>query len=127
MYTLKVREHFDAAHHLEGYQGKCARVHGHRWTVEVEVVGDRTDSIGMVYDFGQLRRTLRGILPDHLDVNEVYPDMNPTAENLARVLFEQMKARVPETVAVTVWESPECSCRYEPPTEEPANCGGRPC
>jgi len=123
MYTLTVREHFDAAHNLVGYQGKCARVHGHRWIVEVEVAGERTDAIGMVHDFRRLREILRSILPDHADLNAVYPDMNPTAENLARVLYEQMQARVPETVALTVWESPECSCRYEPSPGESA-CGG---
>jgi 6-pyruvoyltetrahydropterin/6-carboxytetrahydropterin synthase len=127
MYTLKVREHFDAAHHLEGYEGKCARVHGHRWTVEAEVAGDTVDGIGMVHDFGELRKTLRSILPDHLDVNEVYPDMNPTAENLARVFYDQMKARVPGTAAVTVWETPECSCRYEPSVGGSACCGGDRC
>jgi 6-pyruvoyltetrahydropterin/6-carboxytetrahydropterin synthase len=114
MYTMRVREHFDAAHHLGGYEGKCARVHGHRWIVEVEIEGDKTDSIGMVQDFRRLREILRSILPDHLDINEVYTDMNPTAENLARVLFEHMKARIPETVAVTVWETPDCGCRYTP-------------
>ena len=114
MYSLKVREHFDAAHHLEGYVGKCARVHGHRWIVEVEVAADRLDNTGMVRDFGEVRQTMRRILPDHLDVNEVYADMNPTAENLAWVFFEQMKARIPETVAVTVWETPDCGCRYTP-------------
>jgi 6-pyruvoyltetrahydropterin/6-carboxytetrahydropterin synthase len=113
MYTLKVQEHFDAAHHVEGYDGKCARVHGHRWIIEVEVRAEELDEVGMVCDFGELRKMLRSILPDHLDVNQVYTDMNPTAENLARVFCEQMKARVAETVAVTVWESPDCSCRYE--------------
>jgi 6-pyruvoyltetrahydropterin/6-carboxytetrahydropterin synthase len=127
MFVLKIRESFDAAHHLEGYDGKCARVHGHRWVVEVEVAGERTDSIGMVHDFGEVRRILRSILPDHLDVNEVYPDMNPTAENLARVFYEQMKARVPRTAAVSVWESPDCSCRYEPCTNEAACHEGAQC
>jgi len=127
MYTLKVREHFDAAHHLNGYEGKCARVHGHRWVVEVEVVGSELDEVGMVRDFGELRAILLSILPDHMDVNEVYSDMNPTAENLARVFYEQMKARVSETAAVTVWETPECSCRYEPTTNESDCCRGRRC
>jgi 6-pyruvoyltetrahydropterin/6-carboxytetrahydropterin synthase len=113
MYTLKVREGFDGAHHLRGYEGKCARVHGHRWIVEVELAADGLDNTGIVCDFGKLREVLRSILPDHLDVNEVYPDINPTAENLARVFYEQMKARVRETVGVTVWETPECGCRYE--------------
>jgi 6-pyruvoyltetrahydropterin/6-carboxytetrahydropterin synthase len=113
MYTLKARESFDAAHHLRGYDGKCARVHGHRWIVEVEVAGERLDDVGMLVDFGKLRDVLRSILPDHLDVNEVYADLNPTCEALARVLCEQMQARIPETVAVTVWETPDCGCRYE--------------
>jgi 6-pyruvoyltetrahydropterin/6-carboxytetrahydropterin synthase len=114
MYTLKFRESFDAAHHLDGYEGKCARVHGHRWVVEVEVSAAETDPNGMVYDFGKLRDMLRNILPDHVDVNQVYSDMNPTAENLARVFYEQMKARIPETIAVTVWETPECGATYTP-------------
>jgi 6-pyruvoyltetrahydropterin/6-carboxytetrahydropterin synthase len=118
MYTLKVSEHFDAAHHLESYEGKCARVHGHRWIVEAEVAGDTTDDTGIVHDFRRLREILRSILPDHLDLNEVYTDISPTAENLARVLYERMQARVPETVALTVWESPECGCRYEPEAAE---------
>ena len=117
MYTLTVRAHFDAAHHLDGYEGKCARVHGHRWVVEVEVAADRLDNAGMVRDFGELRRLLRSILPDHADVNAIYTDLNPTAENLARAFFEQMKARVPQTEAVTVWETPECGCRYTPEAE----------
>ena len=113
MYTLRVREHFDAAHHLIGYEGKCARVHGHRWSVEVEVVAGELDEVGMLRDFGELREILRSILPDHMDINEVYADMNPTAENLARGFYEQMKARIPETAALTVWETPDCGCRYD--------------
>jgi 6-pyruvoyltetrahydropterin/6-carboxytetrahydropterin synthase len=120
VYTARVRGHFDAAHRLVGYQGKCARLHGHRWEVEVEVAADRLDDLGMLCDFGKLRDILRSILPDHLDVNEVYVGMNPTAENLARVFYEQMKARVPETVGVTVWETPDCGCRY---VEDPGPVG----
>jgi 6-pyruvoyltetrahydropterin/6-carboxytetrahydropterin synthase len=113
MYTLKVRQHFDAAHHLEDHDGQCARVHGHRWTVELEVAFESLGSDGMAIDFADLKTMLRSILPDHCDVNQVYPDMNPTAENLARVIYDQAKARIPETAAVTVWETPECGCRYD--------------
>jgi 6-pyruvoyltetrahydropterin/6-carboxytetrahydropterin synthase len=113
MYTLKVRQHFDAAHHLEGYDGQCSRVHGHRWIVELEVAYDSLSASGMGADFSEVKRVLRNILPDHCDVNEVYVHMNPTAENLARVLYDQAKARIPETVAVTVWETPDCGCRYD--------------
>lgn len=74
----------------------------------------------MVGDFGELRQILRSVLPDHADVNAIYSDMNPTAENLARVFYEQMKARVPETAAVTVWETPECSATYAPDPDDRA-------
>jgi 6-pyruvoyltetrahydropterin/6-carboxytetrahydropterin synthase len=114
MYVLKVRKHFDAAHHLEGYNGQCSRVHGHRWTVELEVAFRGLQPSGIAADFADLKRVLRNILPDHCDINEVYARMNPTAENLARVLYDQAKARIPETAAVTVWESSECGCRYAP-------------
>ena len=120
MYTLKVREHFDAAHHLIGYEGKCARVHGHRWIVEAEVASEGLSTDSMVEDFGKIKGILRSLLPDHLDLNGVY-DFSPTAENLAKALYEQMRARVPGTVSLTVWESPECSCRYELPA---AACNG---
>ena len=113
MYTLKVRGHFDAAHHLEGYQGQCSRVHGHRWIVELEVGYETLVAGGMAADFAEVKGVLRNILPDHCDLNDVYRNLNPTAENLARVLYDQARLRIPETVAVTVWESPDCGCRYD--------------
>jgi len=113
VYVLKVKGHFDAAHHLVNHHGECARIHGHRWVFELEVGAEKLQPDGMAMDFADIRRILPDILPDHCDLNEVFPDIQPTAENLARVLFDQAKARVPETVAVTVWESPDCGCRYD--------------
>lgn len=63
MYSLKTNSSFDSAHFLAGYEGKCRNLHGHRWTVEVEVGGEKLmqdgQTRGMVVDFGDLKKDLR--------------------------------------------------------------------
>jgi 6-pyruvoyltetrahydropterin/6-carboxytetrahydropterin synthase len=119
MYELTVRGHFDAAHSLKGYQGECSRMHGHTWDVEVTVRGDELDAIGILYDFKTLKDDLRGVLGDydHVLLDEVAPfdTMNATAENLARIVWERMGARLPEGIdlgEVSVWESPVARITY---------------
>jgi queuosine biosynthesis protein QueD len=113
MYILTVKDHFDAAHALVGYPGQCKNVHGHTWDVEVSVRGIDLDGVGIVYDFKDLKEDLQYILEayDHKYLNDVAPfdTINATAENLARVIYEQLEAMLPariEIVEVSVWESP---------------------
>jgi queuosine biosynthesis protein QueD len=122
MYTLTVKDHFDAAHALVGYPGQCKDLHGHTWDVEVSVKGTQLDSVGIVYDFKDLKDNLKGILDayDHKYLNEVAPfdGINATAENLARVIFETLAARLPagiELAEVSVWESPIAKLTYTRP------------
>lgn len=124
MYTLKIEGTFEAAHRIIGHSGKCDRLHGHSWRVEVQVCGTKQDALGMVIDFKYLKEALAGILNemDHHYLNELpsFQKQNPTAENLSRVIYEALKAQVhnwPEVQlrAVTVWESPTASVTY---TEE---------
>jgi 6-pyruvoyltetrahydropterin/6-carboxytetrahydropterin synthase len=119
MYILTIKEHFDAAHALIGYPGQCKNVHGHTWDVEVSVRGIDLDSIGIVYDFKDLKEDLTCILEayDHKFLNEVPPfdAINATAENLARIIYEQLEALLPprlELVEVSVWESPIAKLTY---------------
>ncbi|MBQ1448525.1 MAG: 6-carboxytetrahydropterin synthase QueD [Coriobacteriales bacterium] len=119
LYELTVREHFDAAHALRGYPGQCRDLHGHTWDVEVSVAGTELDDIGILYDFKKLKDDLRTILDayDHAYLNEVKPfdEMNSTAENLARVIYERLDERLPEQVHLTevcVWESPVARLRF---------------
>ena len=118
MYRVLVKRHFDAAHALRGYRGKCENLHGHRWEIVVCAQREDLDHLGMAVDFGVLKRALDGVLKglDHTCLNEVLPfdAMNPSSENIARVVYEQMEARLPDVqlVFVEAWESPDAWARY---------------
>jgi 6-pyruvoyltetrahydropterin/6-carboxytetrahydropterin synthase len=122
MYTLKVEGAFEAAHNLNGYPGKCAQLHGHNWVVEAVVKGRELDDLGMLVDFKDIKQTLKDILErfDHHYLNELAPfkdGVNPTAENLARIIFEELAGneifkRDSVLAAITVFESPKSSVTY---------------
>ena len=121
MYLIKVEEAFEAAHNLRGYDRKCANLHGHNWIIEVEVAGEKLNELGILVDFKDVKRELKKILDeyDHRYLNEIPPfdKINPTAENLARFIYDEFKANKifddnAKLVAVTVFESPKSSVRY---------------
>lgn len=109
-WILKVNDKFQAAHFLKDYKGKCEKIHGHSFQVEVEVNVSELDKTGIGIDFTLIKDKLSGILPDHALLNEVY-DFNPSAENLARHFFHELKKHFPVT-RVTVWESEDASATY---------------
>ncbi|MCL2654145.1 MAG: 6-carboxytetrahydropterin synthase QueD [Coriobacteriia bacterium] len=118
-YDLTVKEHFDAAHSLYGYPGPCRELHGHTWDIEVTVSGSQLDDIGIIYDFKSLKDDLRAVLADydHHYLNEVKPfdELSPTAENLARIIYERLAKTVDPRVTVAevaVWESPVARLAY---------------
>jgi len=112
MYELTIEREFSAAHCLRGYPGACARLHGHNYRVLVTVRGEKLDELGMLMDFGDLGDICEEVLDplDHTDLNQIPPfdQINPTSENLARHIYEQLAERLPPQVqmsAVTVYES----------------------
>ncbi len=109
-WTLKVRDKFQAAHFLKDYQGKCERVHGHTFQVEVRIDAKALNKSGISFDFTEIKSRLSSLLPDHTLLNEVY-DFSPSAENLARHLFGRLKEFYPVR-DVTVWESDDASATY---------------
>jgi 6-pyruvoyltetrahydropterin/6-carboxytetrahydropterin synthase len=109
-WTLKVRDRFSAAHFLEGYKGKCEKLHGHTFEVEVEIRVRELDSAGIGVDFAEIKKALASALPDHTLLNDAYP-FNPSAENLARHLHGELKKHFPVR-AVTVWESEDASATF---------------
>jgi 6-pyruvoyltetrahydropterin/6-carboxytetrahydropterin synthase len=109
-WILKVRDKFQAAHYLKEYRGKCERLHGHTFQVEVQIHVHDLDSTGIGIDFTELKQKLANILPDHVLLNDVY-DFNPSAENLSRQFFLELKKEFP-VKSVTVWESEDASATY---------------
>lgn len=119
MFELTIKSHFDAAHTLKGYPGECSNLHGHTWDIEVTVSGSELDEIGIVYDFKTLKADLAAVLEpfDHANLNDVPPfdTLNPTAENLAMVIYQSLERCVGIGIAVkevAVWESPIAKIVY---------------
>ncbi len=84
------RFHFDAAHNLIRYHGKCEKLHGHRYHLEVAVKGER-DAEGMVLDFNILKKKVKTHVLDKLDhayINEIIEQ--PSAENIAVWIWERL-------------------------------------
>jgi len=116
MYRLRIESRFDAAHKLVGYQGKCSRLHGHTWKVEVFVIGEKLDNIGILVDFKTLRDKLEQITEklDHSFLNDLKEIGSPTSENISKYIFQNLRG-LPKAVKlekVRVWESPKSWCEY---------------
>ena len=108
MYSISKKFCFAASHHLVvDYPTKCARPHGHNYEVEVFCRAETLDANGMVVDFKIIKERVTDRL-DHRNLNEVLP-FNPTAENLARWICEQ----IPHCYKVTVRETPDNTATYE--------------
>jgi len=120
MYQVRVKRHFDAAHALRGYKGKCETTHGHRYEVVVCLEADKLDETGLAYDFTALKRGLDPIMErlDHTYLNDIPPfdEMNPSSENIARVIYEGLAGSIEGTElrSVEVWESPDAWVTYFP-------------
>ena len=98
IYEIFVTTQFAAAHALPGYAGDCARLHGHNWVIEVAVRCTKLDELGMALDFGALEAGIKEIIQglDHYHLNELpaFREVNPTAENLARFLYQELGRRL---------------------------------
>ena len=122
MYRVSIEKHFDAAHFLREYQGKCEALHGHRYRIVVKVDAPQVDGIGLAYDFTVLKQQLADIISrfDHTCLNDVPPfdKINPSSENIASTIYNELAPKVAGTPAslscVEVWESPDSWVSYSP-------------
>src|SRR4051794_32811894 len=124
MFHVSVEETFSAGHALRGYKGKCENPHGHNYRVRVNVEGEKLDSIGLLLDFGHLKRILRDLIAgvDHKFLNDQAPfdAINPSAENMAKFFYDETHKQIihvpnaPRIVSITVWETDETSAIYTP-------------
>lgn len=90
MYFVSKRMEIAGAHHLElPYDSKCSNMHGHNWIVTVHCKSDKLTDYGMIVDFAKVKQAIHGYL-DHGYVNALIPDMNPTAENIAKWICDKV-------------------------------------
>ena len=124
-FTLTTQLEFSAAHRLRGYDGNCARLHGHNWKVEISLTGSQLNDVGMLIDFKEIKRTGKHILAqlDHYYLNDIPPfdaELNPTAENIAKYICESLQVNAAfqaekiDVQSVQVWESPRSAVMYKP-------------
>ena len=121
MFLLNVKASYDSAHFLRNYTGKCENLHGHHYVVEAGLAYEDVGPGGMAMDFTDAKRVLRAIANelDHNNINDLEPftTLEPSAENQARWIFEEMQRRLgapdgDHLVYVRVWETPNQWAQY---------------
>ena len=108
---------FDAAHLLpnvpEGH--KCRRLHGHTYTVRIYVRGEPDENVGWIIDFGDIKEAFDPIRErlDHYYLNEIEGLENPTAEMLARWIWQRLEPRLGGLSRIEIQETCTSGCTYE--------------
>ena len=128
MITVTKTVRFDAAHVLTNHQGLCKNLHGHTYRVDVSVAQAEDDERDMVIDFKDLKGIANEVICDRFDhafisntesagekeiaavvekngMRTVAIPFRSTAENLAKMFYNELKSRVPGLSAVKVWET----------------------
>ena len=120
MYDIFVKTHFSAGHHLREYPGNCEKPHGHNWKIEVTIRATELDKLGMAIDFRVAKDAVNEVVDslDHRDLNEHpdFQDKNPSSENIAVYIFNQLKRSLTsdryQTHSVQVRETDNCGVIY---------------
>lgn len=119
MFTVSVEMGFRASHKLTLPDGSKEAAHRHNWSVTADVAGKKLDNMGVVMDFHRLKAVLGRIIAelDDLPLNEIgyFQRNNPSAENVARYIYEKLAARLPEGVelqSIKVGEEAGCWAKF---------------
>jgi len=135
MFRVTREIEFCYGHRLLNYEGKCRYLHGHNGLAVITIEGPQLDDRGMLFDFADIKSSVSAWIDDNLDHrmllhrdDPVVPmlrelgeplyllDRNPTAENIARLIYDQsqgLKLPVP-IVEVRLWETPKCFATFRP-------------
>jgi 6-pyruvoyltetrahydropterin/6-carboxytetrahydropterin synthase len=131
MYSVTKRIEFCYGHRLMDYDGMCQHPHGHNAVAEIEIRADTLDGRNMVADFGDIKRLVKGWVDRELDHRMILRhddplvaslkalgepvyviDSNPTAERIARLLYDISREQGLPVVRVTIWETPSSWATY---------------
>lgn len=136
MFHITREIHFCYGHRLLNYEGKCKHLHGHNGKAVIKLRSEALDARGMVLDFSEIKRSVAAWIDEALDHRMILHrddpaapllsqlgeplflvDFNPTAENIARLIYERAKAQGLPVVEVQLWETPKCCAAYCPQAE----------
>lgn len=115
MYYVSKRMEIAGAHNLKlPYESKCQNIHGHNWIITVYCKSSHLTDYGMIVDFTKIKKEVHDVL-DHKYINEVLPELNPTAENMAKWICDKVTSicEVGCCYKVTVQESEGNIATYE--------------
>lgn len=131
MFRVTKEIHFCYGHRLLNYDGKCRYFHGHNGKVEVELSGETLDNKGIVRDFTEIKQILGAWIDSTLDHRMILhrkdplletlqkageplfiTEENPTAENIAKLIYEQARIKGLPVSRVTLWETPNSYATY---------------
>lgn len=133
MFRVTREFHFCYGHRLLNYDGKCKYLHGHNGKAVVTLEGPKLDALGMVMDFSQIKSVLQRWIDETIDhkmllhrddpvlnlLQErgeqlVVLDVNPTAENIAKLICDYATSKGFPVVEVKLWETDSCYATYVP-------------
>ncbi|MEN6451646.1 MAG: 6-carboxytetrahydropterin synthase [Thermoguttaceae bacterium] len=131
MFTVSREIDFSYGHRLVGYAGKCCHLHGHNGRAVLTFDAPELDGSGMVLDFTEIKRVISGWIDEHLDhrmiLDKADPavpvlqqlgeplclmDGSPTAENIAKLIFDIARRSGFPVSEVRLFETPRCSAAY---------------
>ncbi len=132
MYQVAREIEFCYGHRLLNYPGKCRHLHGHNGIAIITLQAETLDDRGMLVDFGDIKQTVQLWVDENLDHNMILckddpivpvleslgerhflMDSNPTAENIARLIFERALSEGLPVVKVQLWETANCNASYQ--------------
>jgi 6-pyruvoyltetrahydropterin/6-carboxytetrahydropterin synthase len=124
---------FCYGHRLLNYDGKCRYLHGHNGRAVIAIESEQLDDRGMVLDFSDIKRVVSNWIDENLDHRMILHrddpavealanlgepvflvDTNPTAENIARLIFKYAESQGFPIVECRLWETPSCFATYQP-------------
>lgn len=122
---------FCYGHRLLNYAGKCKNLHGHNGKAIISIESAKLDDRGMVLDFSDIKRVVSEWIDVNLDHRMILHqddparsaleklgepiyllDVNPTAENIAKLIFDFAKSQGFPVVECLLWETPKCYATY---------------
>ena len=134
MYRVSQRIDFCYGHRLLDYEGKCRYLHGHNGRAVIVLEAAELDPRGMIVDFAEIKRAIRTWIESHLDHRMILcrrdpvvealrsldeplflMEENPTAENIAKMIYHQVQQMGFPVVEVSLWETPTSCATYRQP------------